>query len=104
MLYYFLQWLDQTYNLGLPPVYQYLSFRAGVSLILSLIISILYGKRIIRLLKKLQVGETVRDLGLAGQKEKEGTPTMGGILIILSILIPCLLMAKIGNILSLIHI
>ena len=98
MLYYFLQWLDQTYNLGLPPVYQYLSFRAGVSLILSLIISILYGKRIIRLLKKLQVGETVRDLGLPGQKEKDGTPTMGGILIILSILIPCLLMAKIGNI------
>jgi len=98
MLYYFLQWLQKTYNLGLPPVYQYLSFRAGVALIISLIISILYGERIIRLLNKRQVGETVRDLGLAGQKEKEGTPTMGGILIILSILVPCLLMAKIGNI------
>ncbi len=98
MLYYFLQWLDKTYDLGLPPVYQYLSFRAGISLIISLIISILYGERIIRLLKKLQVGETVRDLGLAGQKEKEGTPTMGGILIILAILLPCLLMAKIANI------
>jgi len=98
MLYYFLQWLEETYNLDIPPVYQYLSFRAGVSLIISLIISILYGERIIRLLKKLQVGETVRDLGLAGQKEKEGTPTMGGLLIILSILTPCLLMAEIGNI------
>jgi len=98
MLYYFLQWLQKTYNLGLPPVYQYLSFRAGVALIISLIISILYGERIIRLLNKRQVGETVRDLGLAGQKEKEGTPTMGGLLIILSILLPCLLMAKIGNI------
>jgi len=98
MLYYFLQWLQKTYNLGLPPVYQYLSFRAGVALIISLIISILYGERIIRLLNKRQVGETVRDLGLAGQKEKEGTPTMGGLLIILSILVPCLLMAKIGNI------
>ncbi len=98
MLYYFLQWLEKTYDLGIPPVYQYLSFRAGVSLIISLIISILYGERIIRLLKKLQVGETVRDLGLAGQKEKEGTPTMGGLLIIMSILVPCLLMAKIGNI------
>ncbi len=98
MLYYFLQWLEKTYDLGIPPMYQYLSFRAGVSLIISLIISILYGERIIRLLKKLQVGETVRDLGLAGQKEKEGTPTMGGLLIILSILLPCILMAKIGNI------
>ena len=98
MLYYLLQWLEKTYNLDIPPVYEYLSFRAGVSLIISLIISILYGERIIRLLKKLQVGETVRDLGLAGQKEKEGTPTMGGLLIILSILAPCLLMAKIGNI------
>ena len=98
MLYYFLQWLEKTYNLDIPPVYQFLSFRAGVSLIISLIISILYGERIIRLLKKLQVGETVRDLGLAGQKEKEGTPTMGGLLIILSILVPCLLMAKIGNV------
>jgi len=98
MLYYLLQWLEKTYDLGIPPVYEYLSFRAGVSLIISLIISILYGERIIRLLKKMQVGETVRDLGLAGQKEKEGTPTMGGLLIILSILLPCLLMAKIANI------
>lgn len=98
MLYYLLQWMEKTYNIDLPEVYQYLSFRAGVALIISLIISILYGERIIRLLKRMQVGETVRDLGLAGQKEKEGTPTMGGVLIILSILVPCLLMAKVGNI------
>lgn len=104
MLYYFLQWLEETYNLGIPPVYQYLSFRAGVALIISLIISILYGERIIRLLRKLQVGETVRDLGLPGQKEKEGTPTMGGLLIIVSILLPCVLMAKVNNIYILVMI
>lgn len=98
MLYYSLQWLEGTYNIDLPPVYQYLSFRAGVALIISLVISILYGERIIRRLKRLQVGETIRDLGLAGQKEKEGTPTMGGVLIILSILLPCLLMAKVENV------
>ncbi|MEM9824890.1 MAG: phospho-N-acetylmuramoyl-pentapeptide-transferase, partial [Bacteroidota bacterium] len=76
----------------------YISFRAGVALIISLIITILYGGRIIRFLKKLQVGESIRDLGLDGQKEKEGTPTMGGVIIIMAIVIPCLLMARLDNI------
>jgi len=98
MLYYLLEWLEKTFNFPLAQLYQFLSFRAGMAFIISLGISILYGGRIIRYLKKLQIGETVRDLGLAGQKEKEGTPTMGGVIIIMSILIPCLLMAKLDNI------
>jgi len=79
-------------------LFRYISFRAGVAVILSLIISMVFGGRIIRLLKRLQVGESVRDLGLSGQKTKEGTPTMGGLIIILAILAPCLLMAELDNV------
>ncbi len=79
-------------------LFEYLTFRAALAIILSLIISMLFGGRIIKFLQKLQVGETVRDLGLAGQKEKEGTPTMGGIIIIMAIIIPCLLVAKLDNV------
>ncbi len=78
-------------------MFQYITFRAGFAIILSLIISMLFGERIIKALQKFQVGETVRDLGLKGQKEKEGTPTMGGVIIILAIIIPCLLLARLDN-------
>lgn len=76
----------------------YITFRAGLAAILSLIISMIWGGRVIRFLKKLQVGESVRDLGLHGQKAKEGTPTMGGVIIIMAILIPCLLVCRLDNI------
>jgi phospho-N-acetylmuramoyl-pentapeptide-transferase len=85
-------------------LHKFISFRAGVAMIISLTISLLFGGRIIKFLKVLQIGETVRDLGLAGQKEKEGTPTMGGIIIIMAILIPFLLMADLLNMYSLVMI
>jgi phospho-N-acetylmuramoyl-pentapeptide-transferase len=97
MLYYLFQWL---YKINLPGagIFQYISFRAAAAIILSLIISLLVGKSLIRLLRKKQIGETIRDLGLAGQMEKKGTPTMGGIIIITAILIPVLLLTKLHNI------
>lgn len=98
MLYHLFEYLEKNYNLPGAGLFQYISFRSGVAIIISLIISILFGNRIIRSLKRLQVGETVRELGLAGQKEKEGTPTMGGFIIILATLVPCLLMADLTNI------
>ena len=84
MLYYLFDYLHREYNLPGAGMFQYLSFRAGLSVIISLLIATLIGKKIIKKLYKLQIGETVRDLGLEGQKEKTGTPTMGGIIIILS--------------------
>lgn len=99
MLIQLIEWLRDW--LGDQPgfrLFQYISFRAGLALMMSLVISILFGGRIIAWLRKLQIGETVRDLGLSGQKEKEGTPTMGGIIIILSVVIPCLLLARLDNI------
>ena len=98
MLYHLFEYLEKNYNLPGAGLFQYISFRSGVAIIISLIISILFGNRIIRSLKRLQVGETVRELGLAGQKEKEGTPTMGGFIIILATLVPCLLLADLTNI------
>jgi len=98
MLYYLFEYLNQHIDLPGAGLFKYISFRAGGALIFSLIISILYGNRIINFLRRKQIGETVRDLGLAGQKEKSGTPTMGGILIILAILIPCLLWARLNNV------
>ncbi len=98
MLHYIFDFLDKTYNIPGAGLFQYITFRAGAAIILSLIITMIFGGRIIRSLKNLQVGETVRDLGLEGQKVKEGTPTMGGIMIIMSILIPCILFAKLHNI------
>jgi phospho-N-acetylmuramoyl-pentapeptide-transferase len=97
MLYYLFDYLDK-FNFPGAGLFDYISFRAALALISSLIISVLFGKRIINLLKKQQIGETVRDLGLAGQLEKSGTPTMGGLIILGAILIPTLLFAKLHNI------
>ena len=103
MIYYLTELLREQ-GFDVPSLFQYISFRAAIAIILSLVISVLFGKRIIRSLKKLQIGETVRDLGLEGQKEKEGTPTMGGILIILAIIIPFILICDLSNIYSILMI
>lgn len=98
MLYDFFQYMDQNFNLIGAGVFQYISFRAGMAAIFSLIISILFGKKIINILKQFQLSENIRDLDLKGQNEKKGTPTMGGVIIIISILIPTLLFARLDNI------
>lgn len=98
MLYYIFQYLEAKFSLTGASVFQFITFRAAAAFILSLLISSIYGKRIIDFLRKQQVGETVRDLGLAGQQQKSGTPTMGGLIIILATLIPVLLLAKLDNI------
>lgn len=98
MLYYLFDWLNNSLDVPGTGVFQYISFRAAAAVITSLLITIVFGKRLINFLKKKQVGETVRDLGLQGQKEKEGTPTMGGLIILGAILIPTLLFAKLENI------
>lgn len=97
MLYYLFNYLDSL-DISGAGLFEYISFRSGMALITSLIISIFFGDRLIGLLRKMQWGEQVRDLGLEGQKEKEGTPTMGGLIIIGAILIPTLLFAKLHNI------
>ena len=97
MLYYLFQYLEKIDFPG-AGLFQYITFRSGLAIILSLIISIVFGNRIISSLKRLQVGESIRDLGLDGQKEKEGTPTMGGVIIVLAILVPTLLLADLSNI------
>ncbi|GGW53472.1 phospho-N-acetylmuramoyl-pentapeptide-transferase [Winogradskyella epiphytica] len=98
MLYYLFEYLEQHFKIPGASLFGFLTFRAAVAIILSLLISTIFGKRIIRFLQKQQVGETIRDLGLDGQVEKAGTPTMGGIIIILATLIPVLLFAKLENI------
>ncbi|MBI1836112.1 MAG: phospho-N-acetylmuramoyl-pentapeptide-transferase [Flavobacteriia bacterium] len=97
MLYYLFKYLD-TMNFPGAGLFHYISFRAGMALITSLVVSIIFGKRIINALRRQQIGETVRDLGLAGQIEKQGTPTMGGLIILSAILIPTLLFAKLDNV------
>lgn len=97
MLYYLFDYLDSI-NFPGAGLFDYISFRAGMALITSLIVSMIFGKKIIRLLQKQQIGETVRDLGLEGQLQKAGTPTMGGIIILSAILIPTLLFAKLHNV------
>ncbi|MCB9080082.1 MAG: phospho-N-acetylmuramoyl-pentapeptide-transferase [Lewinellaceae bacterium] len=99
MLIYLVDWLEQVFG-EIPGagLFQYITFRAGVAVIISLLISMVLGGRIIRYLQRLQIGESVRDLGLAGQVQKAGTPTMGGMIIIMAILIPCLLVAKLDNV------
>lgn len=97
MLYYLFKYLDSM-NVPGAGLFNFISFRAAMALITSLIISIFFGKRIINLLRRQQIGETVRDLGLTGQVEKQGTPTMGGLIILGAILIPTLLFAKLHNI------
>jgi phospho-N-acetylmuramoyl-pentapeptide-transferase len=98
MFYYLFTYLDETFNIPGAGVFQYISFRAAAAVITSLIISLLFGKRLINLLIRKQVGETIRDLGLEGQSEKRGTPTMGGLIILGAILVPALLFAKLDNI------
>jgi len=98
MLYHLFTYLDRVLDLPGAGLFQYISFRAGSALILSLFISMIFGKRIIRYLQKKQVGETIRNLGLEGQMQKQGTPTMGGLIIIASIIIPALLFARLDNV------
>jgi phospho-N-acetylmuramoyl-pentapeptide-transferase len=98
MLYHLFKYLDESLNVPGAGMFQYISFRAGLAMILSLVISIVIGKRIIAWLRAMQIGETVRDLGLQGQTSKAGTPTMGGIIIVAATLIPCLLLAPLDNV------
>lgn len=98
MLYHLFTYLDRISDIPGLGVFQYISFRAGMAVIVSLIISMVYGKKIINFLRYKQVGETVRDLGLEGQMKKQGTPTMGGLMILASIVIPTLLFANLTNI------
>lgn len=98
MLYYLFEYLDKVYDFPGAGVFRYLSFRAALAIITSLVITLFLGKRIIARLLALQVGETIRDLGLDGQKQKQGTPTMGGLIIIAAILIPVLLFTKLDNV------
>lgn len=98
MLYYLFEYLEKQYQLTGATVFQFISFRAALAVMASLLISMIFGKHIINYLRKQQIGETVRDLGLEGQKEKQGTPTMGGVIIIIATLIPVLLFAKLHNV------
>ena len=98
MLYYLFELLERLYKFPGASVFQYISFRAAAAVIISMGFSMVFGARIIAYLKLQQIGESIRDLGLEGQKEKEGTPTMGGLIIILSTLIPVLLLARLDNI------
>ena len=98
MLYYLFTYLDQHFNIPGAGVFQYITFRTTMAVIVSLVISLLMGKSLIAYLHRQQVGETIRDLGLEGQKEKQGTPTMGGLIILAAILIPTLLFAKLDNV------
>ena len=104
MLYHLFQFLEDYIKIPGAGVLQYITFRSGMAFIVSLLFSIIYGKRIIEFLRNMQIGETVRELGLEGQKEKSGTPTMGGVIIILATLIPVLLFARLDNIYVLILI
>lgn len=98
MLYYLFIWLREHYGFFGAGVWYYITFRTSMAIILSLLISMVFGKRLISFLHKKQIGETVRDLGLQGEQQKRGTPTMGGLIIIGAILIPTLLFARIGNV------
>ena len=98
MLYNLFEYLNETYNLPGSGVFQYISFRAAMALITSLIVSLLFGGRIINLIRNKQIGEQVRELGLTGEEDKRGTPTMGGLIILSAIIIPTLLFAQLDNI------
>jgi phospho-N-acetylmuramoyl-pentapeptide-transferase len=97
MLYHITSWIDQ-WDIPGSGLFQYITFRAAGAIILSLTINMVFGKKIINLLRKKQIGEDIRDLGLEGQMQKKGTPTMGGLIILASILIPTLLFARLDNI------
>jgi phospho-N-acetylmuramoyl-pentapeptide-transferase len=98
MLYYLFTWLDNQYDIPGAGLFQFISFRTAMAVILSLLLTTVYGSRLIRMLRAKQVGESVRNLGLEGQMQKQGTPTMGGLIILLGILLPTILFAKIDNI------
>ncbi|MBO5187794.1 MAG: phospho-N-acetylmuramoyl-pentapeptide-transferase [Alistipes sp.] len=98
MFYHLFKYLDEAYNLPGSGMFQYISFRAAAAIILALLIAIIFGRAIIDFLRRKQIGEDIRDLGLEGQIQKKGTPTMGGIIILLSILVPALLFARLDNI------
>ena len=98
MLYYLFDYLERAYQFPGASLFAYLSFRAAIAIIFSLLVTAVMGKRIITMLQYYQMGESIRDLGLAGQKEKEGTPTMGGLMIIFGTLIPVLLLTRLDNI------
>lgn len=98
MLYQLFNWLKLSFDIPGAGLFQFLTFRIAMAIVLSLVIATVYGKRIILFLQKKQIGESVRDLGLAGQEQKKGTPTMGGIIILLSILIPTLLFANLDKV------
>ena len=98
MLYYLFSYLDKTFNFPGAGVFQYISFRALGATVTSILIAAIFGRRIIDFLRTKQIGETIRDLGLHGQMEKKGTPTMGGFIILASLLVPVLLFAKLSNV------
>tara|TARA_B100000683_G_scaffold168219_2_gene162182 strand:+ start:18818 stop:20029 length:1212 start_codon:yes stop_codon:yes gene_type:complete len=98
MLYNLFEYLNEVYNLPGAGVFQYISFRSAMALITSLIVSLLFGGKIINLIRNKQIGEEVRELGLAGEESKKGTPTMGGVIILAAIIIPTLLFAQLNNI------
>ncbi|MEP0368372.1 MAG: phospho-N-acetylmuramoyl-pentapeptide-transferase [Cyclobacteriaceae bacterium] len=98
MLYHLFDYLEKQFDLTGAGLFQFISFRAGMATVISLLITIVFGKSLISMLRKFQLGESIRDLGLDGQMEKQGTPTMGGIIIIAAIIIPTLLFANLSNI------
>lgn len=98
MLYYLFDWLDKAFDMPGAGMFQYISFRTAIASLLALFLSMIVGKWVIKLLRRNQIGESIRDLGLEGQMEKKGTPTMGGIIILFSVLIPVLLLNKLDNI------
>lgn len=98
MLYYLFRYLNEHFHIPGTGVFQYTTFRAGLAVVISLLIALTFGHRLIKLLQKKQVGESIRDLGLQGQNEKKGTPTMGGLIIILAILVPVILLCRLRNI------
>ncbi|MBQ5638556.1 MAG: phospho-N-acetylmuramoyl-pentapeptide-transferase, partial [Alistipes sp.] len=97
MFYHLFKFLDEAYNLPGSGMFQYISFRSSAAIIVALLIAIIFGRRIIDFLRSKQIGEEIRDLGLEGQLKKRGTPTMGGVIILLSILVPTLLFGKLDN-------
>lgn len=98
MFYHLFQYLDRFYNIPGSGMFQYISFRAAAAVILSLLIVIIFGRRIIDFLRRKQIGEEIRDLGLEGQLQKRGTPTMGGVIILLAVLVPILLFGRLDNV------
>ena len=98
MFYHLFQYLDRLYNIPGTGMFQYISFRAAAAVILALLVVVIFGRRIIDFLRRQQIGEEIRDLGLEGQLQKRGTPTMGGVIILVAILVPILLFGRLDNV------